>query len=84
MSCVDGIQGAAHSMRIKKEQHDPELHLRNPRTRKWMAQCVLCKRWGFRHDAPSQTFGRTPLERHLGEMHLNDRGVCDRCRVTQT
>jgi hypothetical protein len=65
---------------IKKQQHDPDWYLRDPRTRKWMVQCASCKRWGFRKDAPPKFFGRALVEKHLEEMKLDDRGICDQCR----
>ena len=65
---------------LKNQPHDPEWHLRDPRTRKWMVQCATCKRWGYRQGAPSKFFGRDHLIKHFEEMKLDDRGVCDQCR----
>jgi hypothetical protein len=69
---------------MKNQRHDPEWHLSDLRTRKWMVQCAVCKRRGFRHDAPPKFFGRADLERHLEEMKLNDHGICDPCRESGT
>jgi hypothetical protein len=68
---------------MKNQQHDFEWLLRDPRTRKWMVQCVACKRWGYRHDAPPKFFGQIPLERYFEKMKLDERGVCDQCRGTE-
>jgi hypothetical protein len=66
---------------MKQHPHDPVWHLRDPRTRKWMLQCAVCKPWGYRQDAPSKFFGRAHLERHFEELKLDERGVCEHCRV---
>jgi hypothetical protein len=66
---------------MMKEQHNSEWYLRDPRTRKWMVQCIACKRWGYRHDAPPKFFGRSMLERHFEAMTLNERGVCSCCQA---
>ena len=65
---------------MKNEEHDAVWYLREPRTRKWMVQCVACNRWGYRPDAPPKFFGRAPLEKHIGEMKLDERGICEQCR----
>jgi hypothetical protein len=49
-----------------------------------MAQCVGCRRWGFRDDAPPEFFGRAPLEKHMGKLNLDERGLCDQCRRAQS
>jgi hypothetical protein len=69
---------------MKNEQHDSEWYLQDPRIRKWMVQCVACKRWGYRPDAPPKFHGRAQLERHIGEMKLDERGICDQCSVVET
>ena len=66
---------------MKNETHDAEWYLRDPRTRKWMVQCAVCKQWGYPHNAPPKFFGRAQLERHFEEMKLDERGVCDQCRA---
>jgi hypothetical protein len=72
---------------MKQETNDSEGYLPDPRTRKWIVQCVFCKRWGYRHDAPQDSLGRGQLEQHLGEMELDERGVCAaacrRCRIAR-
>jgi hypothetical protein len=66
--------------RMKNEQHDPEWYLRDRRVRRWMVQCVGCRRWGYRHDAPPKFHGRVQLEKHIGELNLDERGLCAQCR----
>lgn len=63
-----------------KEQHDAEWQLKDPRVRKWMVQCVVCKKWGYRHDAPAKFFGQPHLVRYFEQMKLDEEGVCDQCR----
>jgi hypothetical protein len=67
---------------MKNEAHDPKWHLQDPRTRKWMVQCAVCKTWGYRQDAPSKFFGRAHLERYFEAMKLDERGICERCADT--
>jgi len=71
----------AHS---RKEEHDPEWYLLDPRTRWWMAQCVGCLRWGYRDDAPPEFHGRTQLEKFIGKLNLDERGLCDQCRRAES
>jgi len=63
-----------------EEEHDSKWYLRDPRTRKWMVQCVTCKRWGYRHDSPPEFFGRSSLERYFEALTLDERGICSHCR----
>jgi hypothetical protein len=65
---------------MKNEDKDAEWYLQEPRIRKWMVQCIACNRWGYRHDAPPKFHGRAQLEKHIGEMKLDERGICDQCR----
>jgi hypothetical protein len=65
---------------MKRQAHDPEWLLRDPRTRKWMVQCAICKTWGYRQNARAKFFGKAHLERHFEELKLDERGVCDKCR----
>lgn len=64
----------------KSEEKDPEWHLDEPRTRKWMVQCVICKTIGYRADAPKQFFGRYHLVKHFKQMNLDATGVCEDCQ----
>jgi len=65
---------------VKEEQHDPEWHLKDPRTRKWMLQCAGCRTWGYRHDAPSMFFGQPHMEKYFERMRLDGAGLCEQCR----
>jgi hypothetical protein len=64
---------------MKTQPTDPTWHLNDPRTRKWMLQCVGCRRWGYRHDAPPRFFGRAHLKKHFEELKLDDKGLCEQC-----
>ena len=67
--------------RIKQSQHDPEWHLDDSRTRKWIVQCGACQRIGYRADAPSRFFGRAHLVRHFEALDLDlATGLCQDCR----
>jgi hypothetical protein len=74
------VHGLVCPVIMKNAAHDSEWHLRDPRTRKWMVQCTVCKTWGYRQDAPAKFFGRADLQRHFEELKLDERGVCDQCR----
>jgi hypothetical protein len=41
---------------MKRQDKDAEWHLNDPRTRKWMIQCVKCQAIGYPADAPEQFF----------------------------
>jgi hypothetical protein len=58
-----------------------EWLLKDPRTRKWMQQCAGCQRWGSRHDAPSDFFGRAHLEKYFEALKVDERGICEQCRT---
>ena len=55
----------------KHEQHDPEWHLDDPRTRKWLVQCIAGERTGYRSDAPERFFGRDHLVRHFEALDVD-------------
>jgi len=58
--------------------------LNDPRTRKWMIQCLGCRPWGYQHDAPKKFFGRAHLERYFEPMNLDGRGLCEQCRTSKS
>jgi hypothetical protein len=68
-------------MNIRNEEGDPEWYLKDPRIRRWMVQCVGCRRWGYRADAPARFHGRSQLEKYIGELKLDARGFCDNCQA---
>jgi hypothetical protein len=61
------MRRAAHGLvcraSTKKQVHDSEWFLRDPRTRKWMVASAVCKSWGYRQNAPAKFFGKAHLER---------------------
>jgi hypothetical protein len=48
---------------MKKQAHDSEGLLRDPRTRKWMVQCAASKTWGYRQNASAKFVGKAHLKR---------------------
>jgi hypothetical protein len=68
----------------KNEEHDPDWFLRDPRTRKWMVQCIGCQRVGYRADAPERFFGRKQLVAHLQPLALDSTGLCEECERAQS
>jgi len=62
------------------QENDPEWHLNNSRTRKWLVQCVVCQTIGYRADAPKQFFGRYHLIKYFKPIQLDSTGVCEDCR----
>jgi hypothetical protein len=65
--------------RSKHEPHDPEWHLADPRTKKWMVQCSACGTVGYRSDAPQRFFGRAHLVAHFEPLDLDSNGRCSLC-----
>ena len=65
---------------VKRQEHDAEWHFDDPRTRKWMVQCVACGVIGYRFDAPEQFFGRFHLVKYFDPISLDDRGLCEECQ----
>lgn len=64
----------------KQQQHDPEWHMDDPRTRKWLLQCGACQRIGYRADSSGRFHGRAHLVAHLEPMILDAAGLCPECR----
>lgn len=64
---------------MKSQTNNPEWHLSDPRTRKWMVQCVVCQRIGYRADAPEQFFGRVHLAKHFEPLDVDSAGMCENC-----
>ena len=62
------------------QAQDIEWHLRDPRTRKWIVQCVVCQRIGYKADAPDKFFGRAHLVKYFEPLALDEGGVCASCR----
>jgi hypothetical protein len=68
-------------MNIRNEQGDPEWYLKDPRIRRWMVQCAGCRRRGYRSDAPARFHGRSQLEKYIGELKVDAKGLCDNCQA---
>ncbi len=64
----------------KSQEKDSEWYLSDPRTRKWMVQCVICQIIGYRADAPEQFFSRHHLLKHFKSINLDATGICEDCR----
>ncbi len=64
----------------KREEHNAEWYLNDPRTRKWMVRCSACGTIGYRDDAPDKFFGREQLIKYFKAQNLDDQGMCAVCR----
>jgi hypothetical protein len=64
-----------------REEQNIEWHLTDHRTKKWLVQCVVCQQVGYRADAPKEFFGRAHLVKYFKPLELDERGVCQTCRV---
>ena len=56
-----------------------------PWMRKWVLECASCRHRGYRRDLPESEFDNstvttTKLRRLVGEMVLDETGVCEQCR----
>jgi hypothetical protein len=68
---------------MKTQTKDKEWHFDDPRTRKWMVQCVVCQVVGYKHDAPREFFGRHHLVRHFRPLEVDEAGVCVNCKARE-
>ena len=59
---------------------DVEWHFDDPRTRKWLVQCVSCQAVGYKHDAPEKFFGRDHVAKYFRALEVDDAGVCTDCQ----
>ena len=64
---------------MKDDPKDIEWHLDNPKTRKWVVQCVICQDVGYKPDVPHQFFGKSHLEKFFQPLNLNEINVCEKC-----
>ena len=71
-------------MAIHSQPHDPDWYLRDPRTRKWLIQCVTCQRVGYRVDAPEEFFGRQSIRHNFQPLALDDSGRCAECKMARS
>jgi hypothetical protein len=65
----------------KNEAQNIEWHLRDPRTRKWLVQCVVCQRVGYKPNPPEKFFGREHLLAYFEPLELDENGVCRQCEA---
>jgi len=52
--------------------------LTDPRTRKWITQCVACQQYGRKADAPT-SIPKVNFEEMFPVQELNELGLCERC-----
>ena len=69
---------------MKNEAHDPEWHLTDPRTKKWLQQCGACQSIGYKPDVPDRFFGRDHILRYFKPITLNEAGLCAECALERT
>jgi hypothetical protein len=61
-----------------KFQRDADDYLTMyPRALKWINQCIVCQRKGFRPDMPRDEWPN--LVRYFDPLHLGPDGRCDQC-----
>lgn len=65
----------------KGEDKNPEWYLNDPRTRKWLVQCVICQTIGYRADAPEKFFSRDRVVKYFQPMSLDSSGICEDCKI---
>ena len=59
---------------------DIEWHLDDPRTKKWLVQCVICQSTGYLPNAPKKFFGRKHLVAHFKPLDVNEAGISNDCQ----
>ena len=64
---------------MRSETRTQEWFLQDPRTRKWIVQCIACGQFGRRPDSPA-TIPKVNFEVMFPIMHLDEAGVCESCR----
>ena len=67
-------------MKYRHDVHNKEWFLSDPRSRKWIVQCVGCQEYGRSPDAPSQNHARYNFEYNFQIMQLNENGLCEVCQ----
>jgi hypothetical protein len=63
---------------MRTETHTKEWYLADPRTRKWIVQCVACHAYGRKPNTPS-TIPKFNFEQNFPVMDLDERGMCSEC-----
>jgi len=71
---------------VSNQGRDLEKFLEQaPWMRKWVSECASCQHRGYRPDLPQSEFDNstvtaTKLRRLVGEMVLDENGLCEQCR----
>jgi hypothetical protein len=63
---------------MKNQDKDINWYVTDPRTRKYLAQCMACGVYGIRPDAPEKFFGSEPLKK-LNLLVMKDAALCSAC-----
>lgn len=63
---------------MKTRSRTQEWFLRDPRTRKWIRQCVACGQYGRDPDTPEDV-PKYYFEKMFPIIELDDRGFCKIC-----
>jgi hypothetical protein len=68
------------------KKRDADIYLRDhPSLRKWINQCAICNKQGYKPDLPSNipnSAAPKNLRSFLPMLELNEEGLCDQCAQT--
>lgn len=64
-------------MKYRRDLHNPEWFLRDPRVCKWIVQCVRCQNYGRHPDTPNVP--KAKFEENFRIMRLDENGLCETC-----
>jgi hypothetical protein len=65
-------------MKYRHDLHNKDWFLRDPRTRKWVVQCVQCQEYGRNPDTPE--VAKLNFEENFPKMRRDEMGLCEVCR----
>ena len=63
---------------MRTETRTQEWFLADPRTRKWITQCLACQQYGRKASSPT-SIPKVRFEEMFPVQELNELGVCERC-----
>jgi rRNA maturation endonuclease Nob1 len=63
---------------MRTETKTQEWFLRDPRTRKWIRQCLACGQYGRDPNSP-QSIPKVNFEKMFPVMELDEVGMCQDC-----
>lgn len=63
---------------MRTETRTQEWFLADPRTRKWITQCLTCQRFGRKSNSPT-SIPKVRFEEIFPVQDLNENGLCERC-----